>query len=199
MDKAERSNMNYYQDITLRPDGDISLYFLWSKVFMRLHVALAEQKNRNGAAVIAAAFPEYSETALGAKLRLLSQEEESLEQLHAKEVFSHLVDYMHLTCVRKIVPSRIKGYAIYCRYHPDNSVHQKAKRYSRRHAQVSYEQALHIMKSKAIDIQMPYIQMKSWTNHNPFKLFICKRPAEKTAFYEFNTYGLSMNTSVPEF
>ena len=40
--------MNFYQEITLIPDAEISPYFLWSKVYTQLHIALADVKNQHG-------------------------------------------------------------------------------------------------------------------------------------------------------
>lgn len=53
--------MNYYQDITLIPDGEVSLSFLWTKVFTQLHLALAEEKRREGMVKTALAFPAYQD------------------------------------------------------------------------------------------------------------------------------------------
>ncbi|MCO4790206.1 type I-F CRISPR-associated endoribonuclease Cas6/Csy4, partial [Vibrio cholerae] len=36
--------MNYYQEITLLPDADIALGFLWQNVFQQVHIALVEHK-----------------------------------------------------------------------------------------------------------------------------------------------------------
>ena len=52
--------MNYYQDITLLPDADIGLYFLWQKVYQQIHLALVENKSADNASAIGVAFPEYN-------------------------------------------------------------------------------------------------------------------------------------------
>ena len=48
--KAERgkNNMNYYQEIQLLPNGEVSLAFLWTKMFTQLHLALVEEQRREG-------------------------------------------------------------------------------------------------------------------------------------------------------
>ena len=38
--------MLYYQEITLLPDAETSVNFLWTKVFTQLHIALADRKNK---------------------------------------------------------------------------------------------------------------------------------------------------------
>lgn len=191
--------MQYYQEITLLPDGDFSVYFLWGKIFTAVHIALAEQKNRHDVTDIAVSFPQYGEISLGNKLRILAEEEQSLELLDIKKVLRRFDDYVHITGIRTIPTARIKGYAMYSRYQPDSSIHQKARRYSARHSDISYEQALTILKSKDRHTDLPYIQMRSMTNHNPFRLFIKRTETEETDCHEFGSYGLSSNSAVPEF
>lgn len=36
--------MEYYQEITLLPCAEVSLAFLWTKVFTQLHIAFADEK-----------------------------------------------------------------------------------------------------------------------------------------------------------
>ena len=74
--------MNYYQDITLIPDGEVSLSFLWTKVFTQLHLALAEEKRREGMVKTALAFPAYQDKGLGNKIRIFAPSAELLERLH---------------------------------------------------------------------------------------------------------------------
>ena len=38
--------MDYYQEITLIDQAEISPYFLWSKIYMQLHFALVEMKDQ---------------------------------------------------------------------------------------------------------------------------------------------------------
>lgn len=59
--------MEYYQEITLLPCAEVSLAFLWTKVFTQLHIAFADEKNKSGHNPYAVSFPEYRETGLGEK------------------------------------------------------------------------------------------------------------------------------------
>lgn len=117
--------MNYYQDITLILDGEVSLSFLWTKVFTQLHLALAEEQRREGMVKTALAFPAYQDKGLGNKIRILAPSAEQLEKLHLDQGLERLSDYVHLTKIRKIVERRITGYSIYSRYQPDESVERK--------------------------------------------------------------------------
>ncbi len=51
--------MNYYQEITLLPDVDISLGFLWQNVFQQVHIALVEHKVDANQSSVAVGFPDY--------------------------------------------------------------------------------------------------------------------------------------------
>ena len=36
--------MNYYREITILPNADISFYFIWQKLYQQIHLALVENK-----------------------------------------------------------------------------------------------------------------------------------------------------------
>lgn len=199
LEQAERNNMNYYQDITLIPDGEVSLSFLWMKVFTQLHLVLAEEQRREGTVKTALAFPAYQDNELGNKIRILASSAEQLERLRLEQMLGRLSDYVHLTKIRKIVERRITGYSIYSRYQPDGSVERKARRYVRRHEGVSYEDALGLLSRRKETYDLPFIQMKSLSTAQSFSLFIKKTPCQIEQSGTFSTYGLSDRASVPEF
>lgn len=199
MEQAERNNMNYYQDITLIPDGEVSLSFLWTKVFTQLHLALAEEQRREGMVKTALAFPAYQDKGLGNKIRILAPSAEQLERLHLEQGLERLSDYVHLTKIREIKKHRIIGYSIYSRYQPDESVERKARRYARRHEGVSYKDALNLLNQREKTYNLPYIQLKSVSTAQTFSLFIKKTSCQSEQSGTLSTYGLSDNASVPEF
>ena len=191
--------MNYYQDITLIPDGEVSLSFLWTKVFTQLHLALAEEQRREGMVKTALAFPTYQDKGLGNKIRILAPSAEQLERLHLEQGLKRLSDYVHKTKIRKIKEQGITGYSIYSRYQPDESVERKARRYTRRHESVTYEDALSLLDQRKKTNNLPFIQMKSVSTAQTFSLFIKKTPCQAEQGGTLSTYGLSDNASVPEF
>ena len=191
--------MNYYQEITLIPDGEVSLSFLWSKVFTQLHLALAEEQQREGMVKTALAFPTYQDKGLGNKIRIFAPSSEQLERLHLEQGLKRLSDYVHKTKIRKIKKHGITGYSIYSRYQPDESVERKACRYARRHEGVSYEDALGLLSRRKETYDLPFIQMKSLSTAQTFSLFIKKTPCQIEQSGTLSTYGLSDSASVPEF
>ena len=199
LEQAERNNMNYYQDITLIPDGEVSLSFLWTKVFTQLHLALAEEQRREGMVKTALAFPAYQDKELGNKIRILAFSAEQLERLRLEQMLGRLSDYVHSTKIRKISESQITGYSIYSRYQPDEPVERKVRRYVRRHEGVSYEDALQLLSRRKETYDLPFIQMKSLSSSQRFSLFIKKTPCQMEQEGTLNSYGLSDTASVPEF
>ncbi|WP_302441878.1 type I-F CRISPR-associated endoribonuclease Cas6/Csy4 [Colibacter massiliensis] len=191
--------MEYYQEVTLLPDAEIPVHFLWTKVFTQLHIAFADRKNKIGCMDFAVSFPEYAEVGPGSKLRIFADTEEILQSLELKLILQRFLDYAHVTRVRAVPKNRIKSYAVYSRYQGDGSVHQKAMRYARRHPETTYEQAVKFLRQKKDKERFPYIQMKSISNQNQFRLFVQKKLVDSPCEGEFGTYGLSARATVPEF
>ncbi len=192
--------MKYYQELTLLPDYEMSISFLWSKLYQKLHMLLVTNKNaRNGN--VGVSFPQYLKCSngypLGDKIRLFSETREELADIDLKSAFEVYSDYLHITSIRK-VPESCNKYLVYKRYHVENGREQKAKRYAARH-KISFEKALELFPKDCHDCTLPYIQLRSCTNANKFRLYIqrLESPTEKTGI--FNAYGLSNEASVPDF
>ena len=86
--------MKYYLDITLLPDAEANLGFLWQKVYQQVHLALVENKIAENESAIGISFPKYKESdfPLGDKLRLFSETQEQFKQLELKKWFNRLTD-----------------------------------------------------------------------------------------------------------
>ncbi|BBN83867.1 hypothetical protein PA25_38520 [Pseudoalteromonas sp. A25] len=109
--------MNYYLDITLLPDAEANLGFLWHKVYQQIHLLLVEHKVSEQDSAIAVSFPLYGDKPfpLGNKLRLLAESEQQLVDLKVEQWLSRLSDYVHIKAV-KAVPSNIAEYAYFKRW-----------------------------------------------------------------------------------
>ena len=79
--------MKYYQDITLLPDAEVSLGFIWEKVYQQIHLMLVEHKLDTNVSEVGLSFPAYGEKAfpLGRQLRLLAESEASLSRLNVEK------------------------------------------------------------------------------------------------------------------
>ena len=193
--------MKYYQELTILPSYDIASYVIWGKVYQQLHLGFASALNAGGNIKTGVSFPEYridnGKGLLGNKLRIFAESESELKKLGFDKLLSRLNDYIHLTRIRE-VPERIKGYAVYTRFHRENSQEQKSRRFAKRH-NVSYEEALGKFSADSLYCECPYIQMQSLTNRQLFKLFIKKEVVEEAMSDSFGSYGLSTESTVPEF
>lgn len=204
--------MKFYQEITLIDQAGISPYFIWSKLYTQLHIALAEIKDDSDKVGIGASFPQYifeekvenqkARINLGNKLRLFAESEADLKKLDIRKWLERLEDYVHITSIRE-VPSDIKDYAIYKRKQVKTNA-QRLARHRIKRGDIGFEEALARYSNVVTTTDLPYIEMQSLSSSDEqskkrFKLFIEKLPAEKSENQVFSTYGLSSESAVPEF
>lgn len=214
--------MNYYLEITLLSNHEINLFSLWSQAFQQIHLGLVETQDTEKRAPIGLSFPEYKMGErfgmLGSRLRLFAPDETSLIRFDAKKRLSRLSDYVNCTGIL-LVPSIVKGYAVYQREQPKTGRERLARRYAKRH-NLDYQTAFNgkvelcakhdnateykkvLMSYSEMPhktITTPFIRLKSLSSGNTFCLWIKKREIENSVKGIFTTYGLSSTASVPEF
>lgn len=195
----------YFQDITLIEQPEISLGFLWSKVFMQLHLALADIKSKKGISDIGISIPEYqqpgSKFPLGTKLRVFAISKERLDDLNLELWFKQLSDYIHIRKEPRKVPERlVSSYAIFSRKVVKSGVECLARRRARKDPSITYEEALRRLYLSSRDCNLPYVNLKSLSSNHDFKLFIERKMVDQTEdVTEFSSYGLSKVTAVPIF
>ncbi len=195
--------MKFYLEITLLPNPEVGVNFLWSKVFQQIHLGLVEMQDDQGKVPVGLSFPEYvigdKYSILGSKLRLFANDEAVLKQFDTAKWLARLSDYVHCTSIQP-VPEKIIGYAIYQREQPKTNPERLARRYARRH-NVDYQNALTIYSKRNYQsINSPFIRLKSLSSDNNFCLWIKKIPVDiQASTSEFSSYGLSSVSSVPEF
>lgn len=204
--------MKYYLEIKFLPDDDISIHFLWSKVYKQLHLALASMKDADNKVNVGFSFPEYrydhnkGNGFVGEKLRIFAQSEHDLARVDVQKWLERYLDYVHISSIKTVPNDKVTGYAIYKR----KQVKSSAERLARAEAQngrYDYENALAHYRKFVKSTNLPFIQMLSDStsttlelkDKNYFKLFIEKKSAEKSETQVFSTYGLSSVSSVPEF
>lgn len=196
--------MKYYQELTIIPSFEVSAYFIWSKVYQQLHLGFVEAQDQNGLVPFGVSFPQYQydkrKGGIGEKMRVFGNREDELTELGIKKWLQRLSDYVHITGIRE-VPEKKAGYAVYRRVHKESSPDQKALRFIKRHreASIEYEEAVKMFLKKRSECALPYINQKSLTNRNAFRLYIAKLYSEKNVYDGFGTYGLSNTSTVPEF
>ena len=193
--------MKNYQEITFRSDTDINQYFLWKKIFQKVHLKFVDLQDDSGMISIGISFPEYKynnkAVCLGSKLRLFAPDEDILKSFNTQKILNYFSDYIHCTGIRE-VPKKY-DHAIYWRQQPKSSVLRIARRKAKREG-LSYKEALE--KLKDFDehrIKAPYINVKSHSSGHQFRLFIIKKIMKSVSVGYFNCYGLSSKSTVPEF
>ncbi|MFT7430871.1 MAG: CRISPR-associated endonuclease Csy4 [Colwellia sp.] len=212
--------MKYYLDITLLPEADITLGFIWQKVYQQIHIALVDNKIGGNESAIAVAFPLYGEHAfpLGNKLRLLAADESQLMALNINRWLNRLEDYVHIKSI-KPVPEDVTQ-VCFVRQHVkgeeriEKDMQSKAKHWSEKSGQPLDACLLELEKSKPkADFSLPFIWLESQetkqrneAGNSKFPLFIKKVDVAVQQTGVFNCYGLSANhsnegklVSIPQF
>ncbi len=196
--------MPYYQEITLIEQEEIAIYFIWSKLYAQLHLALAEVKNHNDKTNIGVSFPEYRFNEekgigfLGSKLRLFANSEDELHNLNINSWLVRLSDYLHITSIREVPPHKITGYAIFSRKQVKTNADRLARHRIKR-GDINFDEAVKRYQNVITTSDLPFVQLKSLTNQHPFRLFIHKENKEHAEIGGFSSYGLTTDATVPEF
>lgn len=204
--------MNYYQEITLLPDAEISLGFIWQNVFQQVHIALVENKVAANQSKIAVGFPEYKKAKfpLGNKLRLFAEDAEQLEQLNITNWLVRLEDYAHVKGV-KPVPADV-SYVTYTRKSVkspariDREMQKKAELWSLKSGKPLEECFEELEKTKPqYESKLPFIYLhsqetkqRSPEKNSKFPLFIEMKLLDKKQSGFFDCYGLSSKSNIAE-
>lgn len=198
--------MKHYIDITLLPDAEANLGFLWHKVFQQIHLAMVENKTGANESAVALSIVGYGEKPfpLGNKLRLLAMNEEVLQKLDIPLWLNRLSDYCHIKPI-KPVPENVAKYACFKRK-PVKSIEKKAQRRAK-HLNKPYEEVLeYLLKEGGSDpSKLPYINVESQETKkraeqgvsSRFLLFIDKSVSDHPVEGKFDCYGLSKTATVP--
>lgn len=214
--------MNHYQEITVIKSPEVSLYFIWSKLFMQVHLALVENKDEGDKVKVGVSFPEYkcfekngkTITMLGSKLRLFAQTQKDLEQLDLNTKLSRLLDYVHIKSIGEVDQSQVKHHLTVKRAKQYGSIERLTRRFAKRRG-ISFEEAkkrqiARYAKTEDVTIEQsqahyenpelksyPYIIMNSLSSKEKFSLEVIQKEVPEPQKGQFNTYGMSSTTTVP--
>ncbi len=200
--------MHYYTDIKLITDTEITLGFIWQKVYLQIHLALVERRDADNKLSIGLAFPQYQKEAfpLGSVLRIFAETKEELEKLNINHWLARLLDYIEISKIQE-VPKEIKTFASFGRkqFKSNAEIRRLAKRHAKRN-NISEEEALSLYanteekyKKLKEKNKLPFLNIKSLSNGHPMKIFIVKKESPKEHKGNFNTYGLSNTSTLPMF
>ncbi|MFV0576518.1 MAG: type I-F CRISPR-associated endoribonuclease Cas6/Csy4 [Vibrio sp.] len=201
--------MNYYQEITLLPDTEISLGFIWQHVFQQVHIALVEHKTDGNFSKIAISFPQYQadKFSLGNKLRLFAEDMNSLEALSITKWLERLSDYAHVKSIQQ-TPESV-SYVIFERKHVkspariEKDMRSKAERYASQSGKTIEECLVKLEKTKPeTSCKLPFVYLysqetkqRSPDKNSKFPLFIQKIETSRAESGKFDCYGLSAKSN----
>lgn len=189
--------MKYYQEITLLDSDEKLLYEIWSDVYIQLHIALADLKNKHAIDTIGVSLPNYryeekkgqTFAMLGNKLRIFAPSQKDLETLHLDNWLERLTDYVHVKRINE-VGDKAKGHVVVRRYRHKNVLKQ-AEAFAE-HKGITLEAALiHCSKHKQDNKPYPYINLRSISNNQPYALSIIQEMEDNEIQGSFNSYGIN--------
>lgn len=183
--------MNYYLEITLLPDAEIPLNFLWEKLYAKLHKALCDLNSDD----IGVSFPEYKIT-LGKTLRIHGTENR-LNELQALNWLGGLIGYCKLSAIQKIPENR--QYRTISRIQ-STMTSAKQQRLIKRGTLADGEIKRYKVKMFEKSLDNPFIELQSTSNKQQYRLYFAFGALSETSTEgKFNQFGLSQNATVPIF
>ncbi|MBE0471094.1 MAG: type I-F CRISPR-associated endoribonuclease Cas6/Csy4 [Methyloprofundus sp.] len=188
--------MKYYQEITLLPSPEVSINFLWQKLYQPLHLLMVETKSQSATEWLRVSFPQYTQSFLGEKLRVFAETEAVLQKMDFKKKFRNYDDYLHITEIRQ-TPESINGLIMFKRYQPKQNSQSHAARLAKRHG-LKVDEAFKLLNAKP-PLQLPFINLKSLSTKQDYRLRIQKQSIDSSQQQEitYNAYGL--NNPIPDF
>lgn len=185
--------MKFYQELTLIPNDEILPYFLWSKVYTQLHIALADVKNTHGIDGIGVSFPQYhyhherDYGTLGCRLRVFGNRDE-LQMLDLPKWLDRLSDYVHLKSIAE-VGDKATSHVVVERYRVAD-VQKQAERFAKL-KNISLADALtHCLTHKRQAKNYPFIELFSQTNQVPYRLYVKQTLVDSPTTGGFTVYGM---------
>lgn len=200
--------MKYFLDITLLPDAEANLGFLWQKVFQQVHIALVDNKIGDNESAVAISIINYGDKdfPLGNQLRLLANTEEALQKFDIHRWLNRLSDYCHVKPI-KPVPTDVSQYAGFKRKSV-KSIEKKAERRAV-HLNKPYDEVLAYLRkeNRSEECKLPFINVESQQTKKRLELgespfffiFIERVLTDKPIEGKFDCYGLSKTATVPWF
>lgn len=184
--------MGHYIEICLLPDTEFSPSLLMNALFAKFHRALAEA----GHSEIGVSFPQANKT-LGDTIRLHGSQG-ALQRLMAIGWLKGLTDYTHVTAI--IAVPDTGRYRLVRRVQAKSSVERMYRRSVNKGWLTAEEAEERMAAGKEQQLKLPYVQLKSHSTGQAFRLFIEQgKILDKAAKGEFSAYGLSDAATIPWF
>ena len=180
--------MDHFVEIKVLPDPEFKETTLISAVYSKLHRALAALGN----GAVGVSFPKAG-TVPGDLIRLHGGLD-VLETLMESNWLKGLKDYTYVSSVQS-VPETGKHLLVQ-RVQPKMTA-ARLRRAVRR-GSMSEEEAKNLL-ARRKDLKQPFFQLQSLSTEQKFPLFIEQKEVPVSNAGDFNSYGLSSETTVPYF
>ena len=187
--------MDHYVDIDVRPDPEFPVNQLMSALYAKLHRALAAQAS----AGIGVSFPgvDSNVSHLGTRLRLHGSSLD-LSTLLSIDWLAGMRDHVALT-PPTLTPSAVQHRRV-SRVQVKSNPERLRRRLMRRHTLNEHEARQRIPDNAARLSQLPFVQLRSTSTGQSFRLFIKHGPLQPSMLPGiFNAYGLSQQATIPWF
>ena len=187
--------MDHYVDLKLRPDPEISQPHLMGALLSKLHLTLVAQRSGH----IGISFPAVQDAPpwLGDRL-LLHGNQAELAAMMATSWLAGMRDHVQASAVLPVPPTA--RFRVVSRVQAKSNPDRLRRRQIRRHGIDAAEALERVPDSAAERLDLPYVQLRSLSTVQSFKLFIRHGVLQDTANPGvFGAYGLSPTATVPWF
>ena len=198
--------MHYFIEITCLPDEGVPVEFIMGKVMDGLHLAFVDWQHQLGYNPVGVSFPEYArseqdggEISLGNKIRLFSRDDQApLQSPKLLQPLQRLADYVHKRSISCLERPNLK-FATFQRVQAKSSRERLLRRQAKRSGQAEEDLRGKYHTFGEERLTLPFIQLRSHSNSQPFRLFVSKQAAQASEAWQFGSYGLSSMVAVPDF
>lgn len=184
---------DHYLDLHLLPDPEFAPDQLLRALFAKLHRALVQL----GDGSVGLSLPGHSERGTGQHLRLHGSLS-ALRQLQQQEWLTGMRDHM-----RQSEPAAVPAgcqYRVVRRVQVDSNPERLRRRLMKRKGLDEAAAHEQIPDSAMRLTRLPWVEMRSQSSGQRFRLFIEHGPLQDSASPgRFSTYGLSASTTIPWF
>lgn len=187
--------MDHYVDLKLLPDPEIVQPHLMGALFSKLHLTLVAQRSEH----IGISFPAVQEAPpwLGDRLRLHGSQAD-LTAMMVSPWLAGMRDHVQASAVLP-VPTTAR-YRVVSRVQAKSNPDRLRRRQMRRHGIDAAEALARVPDTVAERLDLPYVQLRSLSTVQSFKLFIRHGALQDAASPGvFGAYGLSPTATVPWF
>lgn len=187
--------MDHYLDLKLLPDPEFPATQLMNALFAKLHRGLVEL----GCDDIGISFPDSARAGHGFGQRLrLHGTAAALDRLLARNWLSGMRDHVQLSELAA-VPANAQHRGLR-RVQVDSNPERLRRRAIKRHGLTEEQARQRIPDHAGKTTDLPFIDLRSQSSGQRFRLFIAQGPIQATAQAgTFNAYGLSREATVPWF